>query len=205
MMKYTKQEAVMRLVLCAKKYKENLEGHQIIFLLKDKHKKVSHLEVKFQSYNFLHLTGIKLNSGITARDFYKRCLTHKLSLSDFDFSADGTTQLKLEILPTLMTKNLGAKMVGDFYSKSPKLYTEKLAGGVKACLGFTETEDIYVPNTVLNVDIREVSKNQRQVIAAYRKKINACTYTEVIYKAKKISWDELVIPAQYADLINLLT
>ena len=51
-------------------------------------------------------------------------------------------------------------MVGDFNGCNPKLYTEKLAGGVKACLGFVKTHRAeYVPNTVLNTDIRTVTKN----------------------------------------------
>ncbi len=50
-------------------------------------------------------------------------------------------------------------MVGDFNGCNPKLYTEKLAGGVKACLGFIKTYRAeYVPNTVLNTDIRTVTK-----------------------------------------------
>lgn len=50
-------------------------------------------------------------------------------------------------------------MVGDFNGCNPKLYTEKLAGGVKACLGFIKTHRAeYVPNTALNTDIRTVTK-----------------------------------------------
>ncbi len=64
MAKYTKQQAVSIIVNCAKKYKECLEGYQLLFLLKDKHKNISSLEVEFNSYNFLHLTGIKLNTEI---------------------------------------------------------------------------------------------------------------------------------------------
>ena len=69
-----------------------------------------------------------------------------------------------------MLKNISAKMVGDFNGCNPKLYTEKLAGGVKACLGFVKTHRAeYVPNTVLNTDIRTVTKISQQVIATYCK------------------------------------
>lgn len=177
--------------LCTKPHKDiptstkNLNGYQLLFILKDKHKHISSLEVSFYPYNFLHLTGIKLIDGTTATDFYKRCLNHKLSPEDFSFASDGTTQLKLEILPQLMLKNISAKMVGDFNGCNPKLYTEKLAGGVKACLGFIKTHRAeYVPNTVLNTDIRTVTKISQQVIATYRRKNSASPYQELVYKAK---------------------
>lgn len=85
-----------------------------------------------------------------------------------------------------MLKNISAKMVGDFNGCNPKLYTEKLAGGVKACLGFVKTHRAeYVPNTVLNTDIRTVTKISQQVIATYRRKNSASPYQELVYKAKK--------------------
>ena len=110
MAKYTKQQAISIITDCAVKYKENLDGYQLLFILKDKHKHISSLEVSFNPYNFLHLTGIKLADKTTATDFYERCLNHKLSPDDFSFAPDGTTQLKLEILPQLMVKNISAKM-----------------------------------------------------------------------------------------------
>ena len=79
-------------------------------------------------------------------------------------------------------------MVGDFNGCNPKLYTEKLAGGVKACLGFVKTHRAeYVPNTVLNTDIRTVTKISQQVIATYRRKNSASPYQELVYKAKKLT------------------
>ena len=134
----------------------------------------------------------------TATDFYKRCLNHKLSPEDFSFASDGTTQLKLEILPQLMLKNISAKMVGDFNGCNPKLYTEKLTGGVKACLGFVKTHRAeYVPNTVLNTDILTVTKISQQVIATYRRKNSTSPYQELVYKAKKIDWDTITFPKEY--------
>ena len=78
------------------------------------------------------------------------------------------------------------------------LYTEKLAGGVKACLGFVKTHRAeYVPNTVLNTDIRTVTKISQQVIATYRRKNSASPYQELVYKAKKIDWDTITFPKEY--------
>ena len=125
-------------------------------------------------------------------------VVHKLSPDDFSFAPDGTTQLKLEILPQLMVKNISAKMVGDFNGCNPKLYTEKLAGGVKACLGFVKTPySEYVPNTVLNIDIRTATRLPLQVIATYRRKRSDSVYNELVYKAKKIDWDNITFPKDY--------
>ena len=179
MAKYTKQQAISIITGCAVKYKENLDGYQLLFILKDKHKHIFSLEVSFNPYNFLHLTGIKLADKTTATDFYERCLNHKLSPDDFSFAPDGTTQLKLEILPQLMVKNISAKMVGDFNGCNPKLYTEKLAGGV------------------LNIDIRTATRLPLQVIATYRRKRSDSVYSELVYKAKKIDWDSVTFPKEY--------
>ena len=56
MAKYTKKQATAIIVDCARKYKENLDGYQLLFILRDKHKQITSLEVSFNSYNFLHLT-----------------------------------------------------------------------------------------------------------------------------------------------------
>ena len=76
MTKYTKQQAISIIIDCAAKYEENLNGYQLLFILKDKHKHISSLEVSFYPYNFLHLTGIKLIDGTTAnlKFFHNLCL-----------------------------------------------------------------------------------------------------------------------------------
>ena len=72
-------------------------------------------------------------------------------MNDFEFAKDGTTQLKLEVMPRLISKNLSATMICDYNSRNPKLVTDKLAGSTAACMEFVTTgpADRYVPNTVL--------------------------------------------------------
>lgn len=41
MAKYTKQQAISIITDCAVKYKENLDGYQLLFILKDKHKHIN--------------------------------------------------------------------------------------------------------------------------------------------------------------------
>lgn len=200
---YKKEQAVSIVVSCAEKYRDELSGKSLLFLCMDKHKKISTIEFTFDASNFLHLTGLKLHK-ISPLDFYQRCLDHRVSVKDFDFAPDGTTPLKLDVLPYIMNKYLSAAMIGDYNSNNPKLYTEKLVGSVKACVGFIETDtERYVPNTVLRVDIREYASNIVQVIAVYRKNRFDAVYGELTYKSKKVDLNTIQFPDEYSYLSAL--
>lgn len=212
MKQYTKAEAIEIVVSCAEKYSAELLDRSLLFVCQNQHKKITCIEVFFYDRNFLHLTGLKLkkrarkdsngDSAQNAKDFFENCLSHTVSPKDFDFAADGTTPLKLEILPYLISKNLSAKTVGDFYSLRPRLYTEKLAGSNKGCMGF-RTDDItnnYVPNTVLNEDIKYNVRDWARVIAVYRKGCCDDKYSEITYLAKNVDWDSATFPEEYSYL-----
>ena len=213
--RYTKKDAIRIVSSCAKQYQEQLVNRSLLFLCADKHSKVTPIEFTFDASNFLHLTGLKLvnrkrhGSGdgvISASDFYEKCLNHKLREDDFYFAKDGTTELKLDVLPALLTKNLAAKMIGDFHSDKPKLLTEKLAGGQIACMGFVKnsTSDRFVPNTVIKDDIRKHTLRPLRVIACYRKNRGDNRYGEITYLAKNVDWDSIEYPETYAYLKELL-
>ena len=211
MKKYTKEEAIQVVTSCARKYADELAGRTLLFVCADKKKEISCFEFAFYPWNYMHLTGLKVlrkdpsaaagaGSGkIAAVDFYNRCLAHRLSPKDFEFADDGTTHMKLDVLAAVMNKNLSAKMIGDYDSAKPKLYTEKLAGGTKACLGFSvdKMSGQYVPNTVLNEDIRKYVTNYVRVIAVYRKKAEEERYKEVTYRVKDINWADIQYPDRY--------
>lgn len=223
--RYTKKDAIRTVVLCANKYKDNLANRSLLFICQDKHGHTSAIEFTFDASNFLHLTGLKLRkrkkynsdqtdventqtssddemlSGeeISALDFYNKCLNHKLREEDFDFANDGTTEMKLDVLPGLLSRNLSAKMIGDFQSDKPKLQTEKLAGGVSACMGFRKNKPNtrYVPDTVLKDDIKKHTSGQVRVIACYRKMKDESRYSEITYCAKNVEWDLITFPPGY--------
>lgn len=231
--RYTKKDAIRIVVQCAKQYRDNLTNRSLLFICQDKHKNTSAIEFTFDASNFLHLTGLKLKnrkrynangvdiddtqpdpngeilSGeeISALDFYDKCLNHKLGENDFDFADDGTTEMKLDVLPGLLCKNLTAKMIGDFQSDKPKLQTEKLAGGVTACMGFRKnTQNTrYIPDTVLKDDIKKHTSGQVRVIACYRKTKDEPQYSEITYLAKKIEWDKITFPLGYEYLKELIS
>ena len=209
MKKYTKAEAVSIVVQCAEKYHTELEGKTLLFICTDKHKQTISIEFSFYGNNYMHLTGLKSSrrasapAGLSANDFYQKCLEHKLSINDFDFSEDGTTHLKLDVLPSVICKNLHASIVGDYNSAKPRLYTEKIVGGIHACMGFAfdRKSSEYVPNTVIQEDARDITSNAVRVIAVYRKNARAEVYEELTYKAKKVDWKSVKFPEQYEYLL----
>ena len=208
--KYTKAEAICIVVRWAQTYKQELDGKNLLFICTDKHKKTIPIELSFYGNNYLHLTGLKApkseNGDIAvelfANDFYQKCLDHKLSQTDFDFAEDGTTHMKLDVLPTVISENLQAKMIGNYDSIKPRLYTEKVAGSTNACIGFVLDQDMqqYVPNTVVKEDIRELTAKTLRVIAVYRKDLTAPIYEELTFKAKKIDFSTIDFPERFGYL-----
>ena len=103
----TKKEALQIVFSCAASYKENLAGRSLLFVTTDKHKTVRCLEVTFDGSNFLHMTGFKLNKKeISANNFFSMCCDKRLSESDFEFAADGTTEMKMRVLPGLVQRGV---------------------------------------------------------------------------------------------------
>lgn len=144
--KYTKKEAVSIAISAARLYKDNFVGKRLLFVVADKHKKVSSKNA-----------------------------------------------------------NLSASMMGNFNNSHPLLYTEKLVGGVKWALGFrdvTGTGD-YVPDTLLEGDIRDNIKDSYRIIATYIKGTDESVFSQIIYRAKKIDCDKLKYPDDWGSLPRL--
>ena len=134
-----KRKAIQIMTKSARLYKENLEDKKILFLYgvpsevkKELQKEEKNLfslrgyEVAFHRYNFLHLTGVKINSSETASaiHFYEKCLSNRLTENDFGFAGDGSTGQKLDILKDMMLIKRNATMIGDFAGRGPKLFAE---------------------------------------------------------------------------------
>ena len=217
----TKKEALAVVFSCADEYKENLVDHSLLFLCQDKHKTTYCVEVTFDISNFQHLTGFKTvrmdsessehdssdenvaqktgKKKITAAHFFELCIDRRLSENDFEFAEDGTTPLKMKVLPSVVKKSLSANMIGFYNGLQPRLYTERIAGSVKACVGFVRDEDDgrYVPNTVLEGDIRQKVTRPDRILVTYRKKSDTAEYSEIVYAAKKVDWKTIKVPKEY--------
>lgn len=168
-----KRHAIQIMTKAAQLYRDNLEDEKILFLyglpsevkmeLQTQNKILSSIkgyEVAFHRYNFLHLTGVRLNKSVTASaiHFYEKCLDKRLTENDFSFAKDGSTGQKLDILENMMLLKKNATMIGEFTDKGPKLFAEKATGNVCGCIGFVKDKNtrLNVPNTLLKKDIRDV-------------------------------------------------
>lgn len=169
-----KRRAIQIMAKAAELYRDNLEDEKVLFLygipseIKRELQKqngflssIKGYEVAFHRYNFLHLTGVRLNKQMTASaiHFYEKCLDRRLTVNDFYLAKDGSTGQKLDILENMMQIKKNATMIGDFTDRGPKLFTEKVAGNVCGCIGFVQDKNtkLNVPNTLLKKDIRDVT------------------------------------------------
>lgn len=203
-----KRNAMQIMIRCAQIYKENLLNKNML-IITSKNNKIEHLEIRFPKSAYLHLTGVDVGvdrdgNKISANDFFKLCSKRKISLNNFEFKDDGTTRLKLDVLENVLKINSSVKMVTIYNGRRPKLYTEKLAGNVTACMGLVKDdyENYYVPNTILKSDVRDEGTDVERVLAIMEKQENEEVYENIIYTAKKIKLNELNIPKNIKDKIN---
>ena len=190
-----KKEAINIIQECCNKYHEKLENKNFLFIYKNKNYFCT-LETTFLKRNFLHLTGIKIDSKYikSSTHFYKMCLSHKLSEKYFQFSEDGTTKLKLQILSQVIDIPYYAKMIGNYFDSKKILSTEKLVGNINLCLGFKQDRTgFYVPNTVLKENIKRVTISQNKIIAILEKSITDKKYTKITYMNKNSNINEILV------------
>jgi len=193
-----KTEAHKIILECAGQYKINLANRSLLFVFNNAGV-IQSFEVVCMPRNYLHLTGVVLTNNYRSIDFYEMCIDKRLSPLAYEFSKDGTTQMKLSVLSQVMNIHKTAKMVGDYTHTKSMLVTEKLAGTVTACLGFIRERgkrNSYVPNTVLREDIRNVvDKPPKKVLAIFRKHKNERIYRECTYLAKDVSLETILTDA----------
>lgn len=200
----TKKEAVSIIIRCAALYQKNLCSRQLAFIYLDKGGHSRFVEVHFRSNNFLHFTGIDTRTEIKANAFYRSALDKRLKESDILFKDNGTTVLKLQVLPEIMNIPFSARMIGDYMGPRLALYTEKAAGTTTACLGLVRGSSTYVPNTVLKGDIRNfVQKPAGKIIAILRKQAENKLYNELTYKGKNYTLTPESFPLELAEKTDI--
>ncbi len=198
-----KREALRILLQCADDYHDNLEGKNLLIIsVNNSMNRTFAIEILFEKNNFMHLTGIKFREGrrLSPDTFYVLCRSRRLRMDSFELADDGTTERKLLVLPGIVgSPNIGANMIGDYHDRKPVLVTEKLAGNIRGCIGivFDAKRNFYVPNTVLNLDMRQSVTDRQRIIATYQKHKSESRYQRLVYKAKKIDWSRVQFPANY--------
>ena len=65
-------------------------------------------------------------------------------------------------------------------------------------------EHKFLPNTLLNADIRDLSKSTLRIVATFRKNETEDLYKEITYKAKKVEWDKIKLPKEIDYLFSLI-
>ncbi len=215
-----KRRAIQIMTKAAELYKENLEDQKVLFLygrpsdvkkqLQTEGKVLSSIqgyEVAFHRYNFLHLTGVRLNKNRTASaiHFYQKCLDKRLSENDFIFAKDGSTGQKLDILESMMQIKKNVTMIGEFTDKGPKLFAEKVAGNVCGCIGFVQDRNtkLNVPNTLLKKDIRDVTAHPAyKVFAVISKYYTDDKYSQLAKLDNSIDLSECQFAEKIENLIE---
>ena len=201
----SKVEAVKTIHECAVLYDKNLSGRNVMFITVNDNK-ATFFETLFQPNNFLHLTGVKTN--LNSEFFFKSALTQRLSPSSISFDHGGTAEIKLEILHKLMSIHILARMVGDYDNSKPLLITDKFAGTVTMAMGFINVNGIYVPNTALKMDVRDITTQatRRRVAAIFVKLRGDAIYTQLTYIAQGMTIDDAVLATilqEKVDKLNL--
>lgn len=215
-----KRHAIQIMTKAAEIYRDNLEDQKVLFLyglpsevkkqLQTQEKVLTSIrgyEVAFHRYNFLHLTGVKLNKDETASaiHFYQKCLDKRLTENDFSFAKDGSTGQKLDILENMMHIKKNAMMIGEFTDRGPKLFAEKVAGNVCGCIGFVQDKNtkLNVPNTLLKKDIRDVTAQPiYKVFAVISKHYMDDRYSQFAKIDKSVNLSECYFTKEIEDMLE---
>ncbi len=193
-----KKAAISIISQAAKVYNEQI-NHKNLLIIYGPPSKPSFLETRANETNFLHLTGMVLNENINGNSpdkFFQDALDERLSEEVFRFK-DKTTAQKLNVLVQTLRVASNASMIGDynFNPRHIRLQTDKFAGSVSSCLGLFKPDEnsrYYIPNSVLESDIRDEVFSAERVLAIVSKKIEEKEYNKIEKVAKKIDINRLL-------------
>lgn len=207
---YSLEEARKIVMDCAKQYEKNLLNKNFIIIYRDKlSNQIKDLEVFFGKENYQHLTGIELideDGNIrehVSKLFFEKCIKNTLSKEEFQMKKDGTTNLKLQALPTIMEIHKVTKIAGDFDYSRPFLVADKVVGNINFCLGLKCINEFFVPVSALMENIKSITTNQSQVLAILSKEAADLIYSNIRHVAKGLNLNNLVIPENIKSKITL--
>lgn len=173
-------QAIRIISQCAKTYQDELNNKNVLFLYRLEGQ-LHALEACFLPRHFHHLTGVQFSGS--SSNFLRLCLEHKLSPQQISLATNGTTEMKLQVLPELVNIHKTARMIGSYDHSKMMLYTEKLVGSVRGCMGFVLDGNYFCPNTVLREDIRKITCGCNAMIAVLVKDLREITYSQVSYNS----------------------
>lgn len=161
----------------------------------------------FFSYNFFHLTGLKIKNteNLNPKKFYNKLLINKIKINDFELK-NNTTKWKIDILPQILKIDILANQIGEFINLGNLLKTDILVGTTRnSCLGlkFLEKNQIYIPNTILKEYIRKIIIKRNRVIAILKKDVQKDKYEEITYISNNLDINSFYDYIRRIDKINL--
>lgn len=184
-----KLQAIEIITKAAKIYDEQINNKNLLIIFGNP-TTPSIVETQALPRNFLHLTEVKLNKKVennSPERFFQKAISHKINEEDFDFK-DKTTEQKLNVLILTLRIASNTKMIGNYNHNSNhiKLQTDKLAGSVRSCIGLVHVGNYFVPNTILESDIRNDVNTTQKVLTILSRNINDKKYSTVEMTAKKL-------------------
>lgn len=191
-MKYDKKKAIETIIQAAKNYKDYLQD-KVFLIIYIENTVTKMVEVEFRSSHFLHLTGV--NTKLSAKRFYDKCINQKLSINDFELEKGGKTQQKLMVLPFLHELLYNNCMIGNFINSGVYIRADYFIGNTRAILsvGFRYGKNFDFPVTLFREDVRKLSQPTNKVLAIFAKNHKKEKYTECTYLSKGQEIDKLKV------------
>lgn len=176
-----KQRVQKSAIKYAKEYNETFVKYDYLICSEVFHEK-GYVEIKAEATNYLHLLGI--NTNLTAKEFFDKCLTEKLCEYDFDFNKSGQTESsvkgsvrqKIKVLPEMMEMLEGQLFVEKEFNKN-KVFCAFATAKDTFTIGFVETgrPKTLMKNNQLN---KEKCKPVDLIIRKERKENK---YSEIVF------------------------
>ena len=200
-MKYDKKKAINIIVKAAINYKKSLQDKEFLIIYQE-NDTIKTVQVGFRENHFLHLTGVQ--TSLSAKRFYEKCVSHKLSLADIELDKNGKAQQKLTVLPFLHEVLYHNCMIGDFIDSGICIKADYFVGNTKAILSveFRFGRNVDIPVTLYKEDIRKLSHPTNKVLAIFVKAYKKHSYTECTYLSKGQKLDKLLVTEEIRTLIQ---
>lgn len=201
-MKYDKKKAIDIIVKAAVNYKKSLQDKAFLLIYQERGQ-MKTVQVEFRQNHFLHLTGVQ--TSLSAKRFYEKCVSHKLSFADIELDKNGKAQQKLMVLPFLHELLYHGCMIGDFIDSGICIKADYFVGNTKAILslGFRFGKNAEFPVTLYKEDVRKLSQPTNKVLAIFVKDHKKHSYTECTYLSKGQKFDKLLATEEIRTLIQM--
>lgn len=151
---------------------------EIVYLFKDKSKKIQELSFSPTKSNYLHLCGVICKKGsknISANEFYKLLQRNRLHASMISFKDDGTTQLKLRALKHLhMLATCNVRIIDNRITLLKADYDAAIRSSrVIFVLGLLNSHGHYKPKSLLDGRTLKSLPTGYEVQCVYSKSIHS--------------------------------